>query len=189
MFHAGFVLTACVGGAQLSSYASFLSKGDVAFSILLTSSTTIASVLITPLLTGRLVGSVVPVDAVAMSKSILQVVSGLWIHYVNVPHNSTWVAHSLKFIGRWFFFRSPLVLLSTLMPNQLWICFDQWCLWWPWFAPHCALGVLLQSIGAKFCLRRAFIWCFQYWHFIQCHSPWVTGSPRFQFSGSPVCLN
>ncbi|XP_057780960.1 probable sodium/metabolite cotransporter BASS3, chloroplastic [Salvia miltiorrhiza] len=74
MFYAGFVLMACVAGAQLSSYASFLSKGDVALSILLTSSSTIASVLVTPLLTGLLIGSVVPVDAVAMSKSILQVV-------------------------------------------------------------------------------------------------------------------
>lgn len=73
MFYAGFVLMACVSGAQLSSYASFLSKSDVAFSILLTSSTTIASVLVTPPLTGFLIGSVVPVDAVAMSKSILQV--------------------------------------------------------------------------------------------------------------------
>lgn len=77
LFYAGFVLTACVAGAQLSSYASFLSKGDVALSILLTSSTTIASVLVTPLLTGLLIGSVVPVDAVAMSKSILQVVNCL----------------------------------------------------------------------------------------------------------------
>ncbi|KAK3184689.1 hypothetical protein Dsin_031975 [Dipteronia sinensis] len=74
MFYAGFILMSCVSGAQLSSYASYLSKGDVALSILLTSSTTIASVLVTPLLTGLLIGSVVPVDAVAMSKSILQVV-------------------------------------------------------------------------------------------------------------------
>ncbi|XP_057483142.1 probable sodium/metabolite cotransporter BASS3, chloroplastic [Actinidia eriantha] len=74
MFYAGFVLMSCVAGAQLSSYGSFLSKGDVALSILLTSSTTITSVLVTPLLTGLLIGSVVPVDAVAMSKSILQVV-------------------------------------------------------------------------------------------------------------------
>ncbi|KAJ6809466.1 putative sodium/metabolite cotransporter BASS3, chloroplastic [Iris pallida] len=74
MFYAGFILTSCVAGAQLSSYASFLSKGDVALSILLTSSATISSVLVTPLLTGLLIGSVVPVDAVAMSKSILQVV-------------------------------------------------------------------------------------------------------------------
>ncbi|KAL4378822.1 hypothetical protein GQ457_02G004810 [Hibiscus cannabinus] len=74
IFYAGFILTSCVAGAQLSSYASFLSKGDVAVSILLTSFTTIVSVLVTPLLTGLLLGSVVPVDAVAMSKSILQVV-------------------------------------------------------------------------------------------------------------------
>lgn len=74
MFYAGFILTSCVAGAQLSSYASFLSKGDVAVSILLTSFTTIASVLLTPLLTCLLIGSVVPVDAVMMSKSILQVV-------------------------------------------------------------------------------------------------------------------
>ncbi|KAL6967931.1 putative sodium/metabolite cotransporter bass3, chloroplastic [Sarracenia purpurea var. burkii] len=74
MFYAGFILMSCVAGAQLSSYASFLSKGDVALSILLTSLTTIASVIVTPLLTGLLIGSVVPVDAVAMSKSILQVV-------------------------------------------------------------------------------------------------------------------
>lgn len=74
MFYAGFVLTSCVAGAQLSSYASFLSKGDVAVSILLNSCSTIASVLVTPFLTGLLIGSVVPVDAVAMSKSILQVV-------------------------------------------------------------------------------------------------------------------
>ncbi|KAL3517887.1 hypothetical protein ACH5RR_020476 [Cinchona calisaya] len=74
MFFAGFVLMSCVSGAQLSSYGSFLSKGDVALSILLTSSSTIASVFVTPLLTGLLIGFVVPVDAVAMSKSILQVV-------------------------------------------------------------------------------------------------------------------
>lgn len=74
MFGAGFVLMSCVSTAQLSSYASFLGKGDVALSILLSSSTTIACVIATPVLTGLLIGSVVPVDAVAMSKSILQVV-------------------------------------------------------------------------------------------------------------------
>lgn len=77
IFYAGFVLTCCVAGAQLSSYASFLSKGDVALSILLTSCTTISSVIFTPLLTGLLIGSVVPVDAIAMSKSILQVMGSV----------------------------------------------------------------------------------------------------------------
>lgn len=73
-FYSGFVLTSCVAGAQLSSYASFLSKSDVALSILLTSSTTVASVIFTPLLSRLLIGSVVPVDAIAMSNSILQVI-------------------------------------------------------------------------------------------------------------------
>ncbi|WVZ75391.1 hypothetical protein U9M48_023447, partial [Paspalum notatum var. saurae] len=73
-FFAGFVLTCCVSGAQLSSYASFLSKGDVALSILLTSCSTISSVVVTPVLTGLLIGSVVPVDGMAMARSILQVV-------------------------------------------------------------------------------------------------------------------
>lgn len=72
-FSAGLVLTSCVAGAQLSSYAAFLSEGDVALSIILTSLTTITSVVITPLLTKLLIGSVVPVDVVAMGKSILQV--------------------------------------------------------------------------------------------------------------------
>ncbi|KAL6873549.1 hypothetical protein ACP4OV_013631 [Aristida adscensionis] len=60
--------------AQLSTYASFLSKGDVALSILLTSCSTVSSVVVTPILTGLLIGSVVPIDGIAMSKSILQVV-------------------------------------------------------------------------------------------------------------------
>ncbi|KAG6553578.1 hypothetical protein Mapa_004492 [Marchantia paleacea] len=75
-FAAGLVLTSCVAGAQLSSYASFLSEGDVALSIVLTSLTTITSVAVTPLLTRILIGSVVPVDVVAMASSILQVVIG-----------------------------------------------------------------------------------------------------------------
>ncbi|XP_024357487.1 probable sodium/metabolite cotransporter BASS3, chloroplastic [Physcomitrium patens] len=73
-FSSGLILTSCVAGAQLSSYAAFLSEGDVALSIILTSLTTITSVIITPLLTKFLIGSVVPVDVIAMGKSILQVV-------------------------------------------------------------------------------------------------------------------
>lgn len=91
MFYAGFVLTSCVSGAQLSSYASFLSKGDVALSILLTSITTISSVLLTPLLSGVLIGAVVPVDAIAMSKSILQVYSLLhgWLVFLSESQDDT----------------------------------------------------------------------------------------------------
>lgn len=72
-FAPGLILTSCVAGAQLSSYAAFLSEGDVALSIVLTSLTTISSVAITPLLTSIFIGSAVPVDLIAMAKSILQV--------------------------------------------------------------------------------------------------------------------
>lgn len=99
VFYAGFVLMSCVAGAQLSSYASFLSKGDVALSILLTSSSTIASVMVTPLLTGLLIGSVVPVDAIAMSKSILQVRMSL--------------CNILKSIG--MVFRKPISLHASFL--------------------------------------------------------------------------
>ncbi|GJP67151.1 hypothetical protein CLOP_g24011 [Closterium sp. NIES-67] len=73
-FAAGFLLTASVSGAQLSSYASYLAKADVALCIVLTSLSTFASVALTPILTSLLIGSAVPVDLLAMSKSILQVV-------------------------------------------------------------------------------------------------------------------
>lgn len=73
-FASGFILMACVAGAQLSSYASYLSDGDVALSIILTSLSTITSAIVTPLLTWLLIGSVVPVDGIAMAKSILQIV-------------------------------------------------------------------------------------------------------------------
>jgi BASS family bile acid:Na+ symporter len=72
-FAAGLILTSCVAGAQLSSYAAFLSEGDTALAIILTSITTITSVLVTPLLTRLFIGSVVPVDVIAMGYSILQV--------------------------------------------------------------------------------------------------------------------
>lgn len=100
LFYSGFVLTSCVAGAQLSSYASFLSKGDVAVSILLTSFTTIASVLVTPLLTGLLIGSVVPVDAVAMSKSILQVMKCL-NRYIFLSEHCCFLVKCKMF--SWFF--------------------------------------------------------------------------------------
>ncbi|CAI5941154.1 unnamed protein product [Closterium sp. NIES-64] len=73
-FAAGFLLTASVSGAQLSSYASYLAKADVALCIVLTSLSTFASVALTPILTSLLIGSAVPVDLLAMAKSILQVV-------------------------------------------------------------------------------------------------------------------
>ncbi|KAL5077590.1 hypothetical protein RYX36_016574, partial [Vicia faba] len=58
-------------GAHLSRYASFISKWDVDICVVLISYTIVALVIVTPLLTDLLIGYVVSVYVVAMSKSIL----------------------------------------------------------------------------------------------------------------------
>eukprot|EP00899_Mesostigma_viride_P006956 jgi/Mesvir1/16261/Mv08507-RA.1 len=70
----GLILTSCVAGAQLSSYAAFLSHGDVALAIVLTALTTVFSIVCTPVLAKLCIGSLIPVNMGAMALSILKVV-------------------------------------------------------------------------------------------------------------------
>nr|XP_027193267.1 probable sodium/metabolite cotransporter BASS5, chloroplastic [Cicer arietinum] len=71
----GIVLLASVSGAQLSSYATFLSDPYVApLSIVMTSLSTISSVFITPLLLLLLIGKRLPIDVKGMVFSITQIV-------------------------------------------------------------------------------------------------------------------
>lgn len=64
-----------MSGAQLSSYATFLAHPEQApLAIVLTAMSTAAGVVVTPTLVQLLLGTRVPVDAVAMSKSIFQIV-------------------------------------------------------------------------------------------------------------------
>ncbi|KAH9625554.1 hypothetical protein KSS87_023451 [Heliosperma pusillum] len=53
---------------------TLIARGDVALSIVMTMCTTLASVIVTPLLTRYLAGTYVPVDAVQLSISTMQVV-------------------------------------------------------------------------------------------------------------------
>lgn len=52
---------------------TYIARGDVPLSILMTICTTFAAVFTTPLLTSILAGAYVPVDAVSMALSTLQV--------------------------------------------------------------------------------------------------------------------
>lgn len=52
---------------------TLIAQGDVPLSIVMTSCTTLAAVLLTPLLTKILAGTYVPVDAIQLSISTLQV--------------------------------------------------------------------------------------------------------------------
>jgi len=71
---AGLVLVGCINGGQASNLCTYIAKGDVALSVLMTTVTTIAGIFVTPLLCKLLLGAVVPVDAVGIAISCLQVI-------------------------------------------------------------------------------------------------------------------
>eukprot|EP01038_Epipyxis_sp_PR26KG_P010581 gene10581-14213_t len=71
---AGIVLVGSINGGQASNLCTYIAKGDVALSVLMTTVTTIAGIVTTPLLCKLILGAVVPVDAVGIAVSCLQVV-------------------------------------------------------------------------------------------------------------------
>nr|XP_010930820.1 probable sodium/metabolite cotransporter BASS1, chloroplastic [Elaeis guineensis] len=73
-FSVGLILLACCPGGTASNVVTLIAQGDVPLSIVMTVCTTLAAVLLTPLLTKILAGTYVPVDAMKLSISTLQVV-------------------------------------------------------------------------------------------------------------------
>ncbi len=73
-FAAGLILVACCPGGTASNVVTYLARGNVALSVLMTMCSTFAAILMTPLLTKWLAGKFVPVDAVALLISTVQVV-------------------------------------------------------------------------------------------------------------------
>ena len=69
----GLLLVGCCPGGVSSNIMSFLCKGDVAFSVGMTTLSTLAAPVMTPLLMLWLAGESVDIDAVGMFKSILVV--------------------------------------------------------------------------------------------------------------------
>lgn len=67
----GLILVGCCPGGVSSNIMSFLCKGDVAFSVGMTSLSTLAAPVMTPLLMQLLAGHSIEVDAIGMFKSIL----------------------------------------------------------------------------------------------------------------------
>lgn len=70
----GLILVSCCPGGQASNVATYISKGNVALSVLMTTASTIGAIFMTPLLTKLLAGQLVPVDAVGLAVSTFQVV-------------------------------------------------------------------------------------------------------------------
>ena len=61
-FAVGLILVACCPGGTASNVVAFLARANVALSVVMTTCSTLAAVLMTPLLTERLAGAYVPVD-------------------------------------------------------------------------------------------------------------------------------
>ncbi|XP_020677866.1 probable sodium/metabolite cotransporter BASS2, chloroplastic isoform X2 [Dendrobium catenatum] len=70
----GLILVSCCPGGQASNVATYISKGNVALSVLMTTCSTIGAIVMTPLLTKVLAGQLVPVDAAGLAISTFQVV-------------------------------------------------------------------------------------------------------------------
>jgi len=70
---AGMVLVGSINGGQASNLCTYIAKGNVALSVLMTTATTVGAILMTPFLCKLMIGTVVPVDARGIATSTCQV--------------------------------------------------------------------------------------------------------------------
>ncbi|KAK1279883.1 hypothetical protein QJS04_geneDACA014297 [Acorus gramineus] len=73
-YAAGLILVACCPGGTASNIITYLARGNVALSVLMTAASTLSAVVMTPFLTSRLAGQYIAVDAIALCSSTVQVV-------------------------------------------------------------------------------------------------------------------
>ena len=86
---AGMVLVGSINGGQASNLCTYIAKGNVALSVLMTTATTVGAILMTPFLCKTILGAVVPVDAAGIAKSTIQVsCSGILIIVLGAQLNS-----------------------------------------------------------------------------------------------------
>lgn len=71
---AGMVLVGSINGGQASNLCTYIARGNVALSVLMTTATTLGAIFMTPLICKLVMGAIVPVDAVGIAKSTIQVV-------------------------------------------------------------------------------------------------------------------
>ena len=70
---AGMVLVGSIKEEKASNLCTYIAKGNMAMSVLMTAATTIGATFMTPLICKLLLGSVVPVDAAGIAFSTIQV--------------------------------------------------------------------------------------------------------------------
>lgn len=73
-YAAGLILVSCCPGGTASNIVTYLARGNVALSVLMTALSTFSAVVMTPLLTFKLAGQYVAVDPIGLFTSTVQVV-------------------------------------------------------------------------------------------------------------------
>ncbi|CAL9063470.1 unnamed protein product [Musa banksii] len=73
-YAAGLILVACCPGGTASNIVTYLARGNVALSVLMTAASTFTAMIMTPFLTSKLAGQFVAVDPVGLFLSTVQVV-------------------------------------------------------------------------------------------------------------------
>ncbi|KAM6601318.1 hypothetical protein CsatA_020927 [Cannabis sativa] len=73
-YAAGLILVGCCPGGTASNIVTYIARGNVALSVLMTAASTITAVIMTPFLTAKLAGQYVAVDASKLLFSTLEVV-------------------------------------------------------------------------------------------------------------------
>jgi len=90
---AGMVLVGSINGGQASNLCTYIARGNVALSVLMTTATTIGAIFMTPVICKAILGTVVPVDAAGIAKSTIQVSSRWGRHDLSdilPPKSSHW---------------------------------------------------------------------------------------------------
>ena len=72
----GMVLVGSINGGQASNLCTYIAKGNVALTVIMTTATTLSAIVMTPLLCKSLLGATVPIDALGIAFSTIQVVLG-----------------------------------------------------------------------------------------------------------------
>eukprot|EP00887_Chlorella_sp_A99_P007823 scaffold20.g7823.t1 len=70
----GLILLGCCPGGQASNVAAYVARGDLPVSLLMTTASTVAAAIMTPLLTSTLAGAFVPVSAWGLFVSTIKLV-------------------------------------------------------------------------------------------------------------------
>jgi bile acid:Na+ symporter, BASS family len=103
----GLILVSCCPGGTASNVVAYLARANVALSVLMTMSSTLGAIVMTPLLTRWLAGTLVPVDGWGLFLSTVQVVLLPVLLGVGLHHAMPRLVHAILPVA-------PLVSVMTI---------------------------------------------------------------------------